>query len=252
MSGKEMYNNAFCIKNQAGGQFVAFYEKEDQSFNQVKKKVFTLDIGNCYDPELNHLDLAPEDLIECKLRVVYRVDSYNSNTGIYHCLDSAGGGRYYNLNEKRFRVFYCPLEDLPTLSQSRKESFVLADGNYYNPRQYKLDIDPTKLVGCKLSIKWKNAHYTCKVVSYNPQTTQHYCIYDDGDCRYYNLRRKSFKVIYYQKYPLIHTDDCCFTQEDMDEEATEETETVDQELYIQMIDDYLNLYPVIISEDDNA
>ena len=78
---------------------------------------------------------------------------------------------------------------------SHKKVFILAVGNTYHPGKYQMTIDPLSLVGCKLKVKWKTKHYTCTVDSYNPTNDTHYCIYDDGDRREYNIKTKSFKVI---------------------------------------------------------
>tara|TARA_B000000557_G_C20765273_1_gene439158 strand:- start:734 stop:1150 length:417 start_codon:yes stop_codon:yes gene_type:complete len=91
-----------------------------------------------------------------------------------------------------------------------RTKFEFKVGNYYKPYKYIWDIDPYSIINSKLNIRWKKSkemlknleegentyiHYLCKVLSYNPENNTHFCIYDDGDKKDYDISTKLFEVV---------------------------------------------------------
>eukprot|EP00939_MAST-03C_sp_MAST-3C-sp1_P000808 g808.t1 len=57
----------------------------------------------------------------------------------------------------------------------------------YAKHLYDSDDDPSSVIGRRIKVKWTQKWYECKVQAWDAQRQKHYCVYNDGDVRFYKI-----------------------------------------------------------------
>ena len=57
----------------------------------------------------------------------------------------------------------------------------------FRDSDYDSDDDPESIVGRTIQVKWTKKYYKCKVVRWDSDKRKHFCVYEDGDRRYYKI-----------------------------------------------------------------
>ena len=57
----------------------------------------------------------------------------------------------------------------------------------FRDSDYDSDDDPQSIVGRDIRVKWTKKYYRCKVLSWDSLKRKHFCVYEDGDRRYYRI-----------------------------------------------------------------